>query len=83
MHTIDRVESNEQERKGNISNLIYYIDYHNLSVTNSKISSNFDYFYCHYTSERMTFLAEHSNISEYDFENLTYSLLENTILRFL
>ena len=60
------VSGNEQERKGNISDLIDYIAYHNLSVTDSKISSIFDYLYSHYTSERMAFLAEHGNISEYD-----------------
>ncbi len=51
MHTIDHVEGNEQERMGNISDLIYYIDYHNLSASDSKISSIFDYLYSHYTSE--------------------------------
>ena len=76
------VSGNEQERKGNISDLIDYIAYHNLSVTDSKISSIFDYLYSHYTSERMAFLAEHGNISEYDSENLTYSLLENIIAEY-
>ena len=76
------VSGNEQERKGNVSDLIDYIDYHNLSVTDSKISSIFDYLYSHYTSERMAFLAEHRNISEYDSENLTYSLLENILAEY-
>ncbi len=76
------VSGNEHERKGNISDLIDYIAYHNLSVTDSKISSIFDYLYSHYTSERMAFLAEHGNISEYDSENLTYSLLENILAEY-
>ena len=76
------VSGNEQERKGNISDLIDYINYHNLSVTESKINSIFDYLYSHYTNERMAFLAEHGNISEYDSENLTYSLLENILAEY-
>lgn len=66
MHTIDHVEGNEQERMGNISDLIYYIDYHNLSVSDSKISSIFDYLYSHCTSERMAFLTQSTEI----FQNM-------------
>ena len=73
------VTGNEQERKGNISDLIDYIEYNNLTVTKSKICSIFDYLYSQYTNERMAFLAGHKNISEYDSENLTYSLLENIL----
>ena len=73
------VSGNEQERKGNISDLIGYIEYQNLSVTDSNISSIFDYLYSQYTVERISFLAGHKNVSEYDSENLTYSLLENIL----
>lgn len=73
------VTGNKQENKGNISELIDYISYNNLSVTNSKISSIFDYLFSHYTSERIAYLKGHKNISEYDSENLTYSLLENIL----
>lgn len=70
------VSGNEQELRGNISELIDYIEYQNLTVTESKISSIFDYLYSNYTAERMAFMAGHRNISKYDSENLTYSLLE-------
>lgn len=73
------VTGNEQERKGNISDLIDYIEYNNLSVTESKVCSIFDYLYSQYTNERIAFLAGHKNISEFDSENLTYSLIENII----
>ncbi len=73
------VSGNEQELKGNISELVDYIEYQNMTVTESKISSIFDYLYSSYTAERMAFIAEHRNISEYDSENLTYSLLENIL----
>ena len=71
------VSGSEQERAGNITDLVDYIAYNNFSVTESKISSIFDYLYSQYTAERMAFLAGHRNISEYDSENLTFSLIED------
>jgi len=71
------VSGNEQERAGNITDLVDYIAYNNFSVTESKISSIFDYLYSQYTAERIAFLAGHRNISEYDSENLTFSLIED------
>lgn len=73
---------NEQERKGNISELIEYITYNNLSVTDSKICSIFDYLFSHYTRERILFLAGHKKVSEYDSENLTFSLIEEILSEF-
>ena len=73
------VSGNKQEHKGNISDLIDYIAYNNLTVTESKISSIFDYLYSHYTHERMQFLAGHRKISEYDSENITFSLIEKIL----
>lgn len=73
------VSGNEQELKGNIGDLVEYINYHNMSVTNSRITSVFDYLYSSYTMERIAFLARHKSISEYDSENLTYSLIENVL----
>ena len=73
------VSGNEQERKGNVSDLIDYIAYNNLTVTDSKIQSIFDYLFSHYTRERLKFLAGHRKISEYDSENLTFSLLEKIL----
>ena len=73
------MSGNEQERQGNIKELIDYIEYNNFSVTDSKINSIFDYLYSHYTAERIAFLSTHRNISEYDSENLTYSLIENIL----
>ena len=73
------VSGNEQEHKGNISDLIDYIAYNNLTVTDSKIHSVFDYLFSHYTRERLNFLAGHRKISEYDSENLTFSLIEKIL----
>ena len=73
------VSGNEQEHKGNICDLIDYIAYNNLTVTDSKISSIFDYLFSQYTNERMKFLSGHKQISEYDSENLTFSLIEQIL----
>ena len=73
------VSGNEQEKKGNVWDLIDYISYNNLTVTNSKICSIFDYLFSHYTQERLNFLANHKKISEFDSENLSFSLIENIL----
>lgn len=73
------VSGNEQEHKGIVSDLIDYIAYNNLTVTDSKISSIFDYLFSQYTKERMQYLKGHKKISEYDSENLTFSLLEKIL----
>ena len=69
------VTGNEQEKKGNIMDLLDYIAYNNCTVTESKLASIFDYLYAQYTEQRMAFLESHPNISEYASENLTYALL--------
>ncbi|MDE6152041.1 MAG: DNA2/NAM7 family helicase, partial [Prevotella sp.] len=56
---------NEQERHGNIMDLLDYIHYNNCTVTDSKISSIFDYLYEQYTAERMAMLEHLPHISEY------------------
>lgn len=73
------VSGNEGGMKGNISDLIDYIEYNNLTLTESKVSSIFDYLYSHYTEQRIAFLSSHEKISEYDSENLTYALIENIL----
>lgn len=73
------VSGNEPSTNGNIQDLISYIAYHNCSVTESKIYSVFDYLYRQYTESRMEFLKKHRRISEYDSENLVYSLIQDTL----
>lgn len=47
--------------------------------TESKIYSIFDYLYKQYTEERRVYLQKHKKVSEYDSENLMYSLIEDII----
>lgn len=73
------VTGNEQSKERNIIDLIDYIQYHNFEVTESKIYSVFDYLYQQYTKERKAYLQKHKKVSEYDSENLMYSLIEDII----
>lgn len=69
---------NTQSRKGNIAELIDYIDYHN-PIKYGKVFSIFDYLYSGYTKKRIEFLRKHKKISDIDSENITYSLIEKII----
>lgn len=73
------LSGNEQKLKGNISELVDYIDYNNFTVVESKISSIFDYLYSQYTEQRLAYLSTSKNISEFDSENLTYKLLVDIV----
>lgn len=73
------VTGNEQSKERNITDLIDYIQYNNFEVVESKIYSIFDYLYKQYTKERIIYLQKHKKISEYDSENLMYSLIEEII----
>ena len=70
---------NEQEKHGNITDLLDYIAYNNCTVTESKLASIFDYLYEQYTEQRMAFLKSHLQISEFASENLTYNMLVNVV----
>ena len=73
------VTGNEQDKHGNIMDLLDYIAYNNCDITDSKLASIFDYLYEQYTKQRIEFLCKHSKISEYASENLTYDLLQDII----
>lgn len=73
------VTGNEQSKERNITDLIDYIQYNNFEVAESKMYSIFDYLYKQYTEERIAYLKKHKKISEYDSENLMYSLIEEII----
>ena len=73
------VTGNEQPKERNITELIDYIKYNNFEVADSKIHSIFDYLYKQYMLERIAYLQNRKKISEYDSENLMYSLIEEII----
>ena len=69
------VIGNDSISDGNIADLVSYIEYNNLEVSESKIYSVFDMLYEANTEERNRFLSKHKRISEYDSENLMYAAL--------
>lgn len=73
------VSGNKQNREGNIIDLISYIQYNKLEVIDSRIYSVFDYLYAQYRETRWEYLKKHRKISQYDSENLTFSLLQETL----
>lgn len=73
------VTGNKQQKSGNISDLLAYIEYNNFTVTESKIRSIFDYLYKQYTEARMAYLTTRKRVSKYDSENLTFALIEDIL----
>ncbi len=69
------VASGNETGDGNINDLIAYIRYNNCEVVESKIYSIFDYLFEGYTEGRRAYLKDKKLVSEYDSENLMYTLL--------
>ena len=73
------VASGNETGDGNINDLISYIRYNNCEVVESKINSIFDYLYKNSYEARMQFLKDKKRVSEYDSENLMYSVVEDSL----
>ncbi|MCR4684390.1 MAG: AAA family ATPase [Lachnospiraceae bacterium] len=73
------VSGNKQFDKGNIVDLISYIQYNKMEVIDSQIYSVFDYLYSQYREQRWKYLRDKKKVSQYDSENLTYHLLLDTL----
>lgn len=65
------VTGNPQELRGNIHDLLEYIQYQQGTIIQSKLRSIFDYLFSHVEQFRR------ENDSEYVSENLTFDLIEN------
>ena len=76
------VSGNEQLLKGNISELLSYIEYNNFTVSESRIHSIFDYLYSQYTRQRLAFIQAHPKISEYDSENITFAFIQTVLKKY-
>lgn len=70
---------NEMPEESNLSQLISYIQYNNFEVKESKLRSVFDLLYQQYTSERLAYQAEHSQVSNYLSENFVYDTLNKAL----
>ena len=68
---------NEEEKDTNIGALIDYINYNNLTVVQSDISSVFDCLYKCYAEKRRQMIK--SSVSEFDSENAMYDLITEVL----
>jgi hypothetical protein len=73
------ITGNEQEKPGNLTDLLDYINYANCSVTDSRVSSIFDYLYAQYAEQRMEWLKKQPKMSDYASELLTNALLQDIL----
>lgn len=69
------VSDNEKNENTNIGELIKYIEYNNFEIKKSDIYSVFDMLYKSYENERKRYLSKYKKVSQYDSENLMYSLI--------
>ncbi|MDR1723040.1 MAG: DUF2726 domain-containing protein, partial [Tannerella sp.] len=74
------VNGNDMKMDTNIGDLVKYVEYNNLEIIQSKISSVFDMlFQCH-NKKRRQYLENKKIVSDYDSENLLFNEIE-TILQ--
>jgi superfamily I DNA and/or RNA helicase len=73
------VNGNEIENDNNISDLIKYIEYNNFSIVQSELNSIFDLLYKGYEEKRAKIIHKSVKVSEYDSENLMFSLIKQVL----
>ena len=73
------MSANRENDKTNFGDLAKYIDYNNYAVIDSQVYSVFDLLYAGYAAQRLEYLKKHKRISEYDSENLAFSVIEDVL----
>lgn len=68
-----------QNDKTNYGDLARYIRYNNCEIIDSSVFSVFDMLYKGYARQRWEYLKKHRRVSEYDSENLLYSVVEGIL----
>lgn len=74
-HFILVATDNKMPKGSNTEALIDYIRYHSKAIVHSNINSVFDLLYKNAAEERKRYLGDKKKISEFDSENLMYSLI--------
>lgn len=69
------VTNGNDTKDGNYHDLLGYIEYNDCTVEEGKVHSIFDYLYKQYDRQRINYLDGKTRISEYDSENIAYSLI--------
>ena len=68
-----------QNDRTNYGDLARYIEYNNCAVIESTVYSVFDLLYQGYAEQRRSFLKKHKRVSEYDSENLLYTVIQEIL----
>jgi len=73
------VSDREENKKTNYGDLARYIEYNSFQIIESQVFSVFDLLYKGYWTKRKEYLKKHKRISEFDSENLAYSVIERVL----
>lgn len=73
------ISNNKANEKTNYGDLAKYIEYHNFQIVDSKVFSVFDMLYKGFNIQRMEYLKKSKRVSEYDSENLAFSVISGIL----
>ena len=80
VHSLAVVTSQDPRNdQTNYGDLTRYIEYNNFEVIQSQVYSVFDMLYQGYAEQRRAYLQKHKRVSEYDSENLMYSVIQGVL----
>ena len=80
VHSLAVVTSQDPRNdQTNYGDLTRYIEYNNFEVIQSQVYSVFDMLYQGYAEQRRAYLQKHKRVSEYDSENLMYSVIQEVL----
>nr|WP_302305411.1 AAA domain-containing protein [Ruthenibacterium lactatiformans] len=80
VHSLSVVTSQDPRNDHtNYGDLTRYIEYNNFEVIQSQVYSVFDMLYHGYAEQRRAYLQKHKRVSEYDSENLMYSVIQEVL----
>lgn len=80
VHSLTVVTSQDPKNdQTNYGDLMRYIEYNNFAIVQSQVYSVFDLLYQSYAEQRRIYLQKHNRVSEYDSENLMYSVIQEVL----
>ena len=80
VHSLTVITSQDPKNdQTNYGDLMRYIEYNNFAIVQSQVYSVFDLLYQSYAEQRRIYLQKHNRVSEYDSENLMYSVIQEVL----
>ncbi|GAB6011007.1 AAA domain-containing protein [Viscerimonas tarda] len=73
------VNGNDMTQDTNIGDLVKYVEYNNLEIVQSEISSVFDLLFKCHNEKRLQYLENKKIVSEYDSENLLFNEIDEIL----